>query len=147
LYTKLRELYITQDGFLEAKGVEFLTKLFAEKEVHKEGKHRDGYRLYVLNVCHLLDVKCCFNCDKNSAPKFGGIEFRGLDPVAGEDLRLTLMLLQRTVQFFCTENMKTLHKWITYNGTDRVDIATEYLQELGITNVGEWTGFPAIENG
>jgi hypothetical protein len=99
----------------------------------------NGYRRYILNVCHLLEVKCSVDWDeKNNVPKFGGLEFRGFDAVMGENLRIMIMLLQRTVQFFCGLSLPDLHKLASgYGDTSGgglapSDSANELLHQLGI---------------
>jgi hypothetical protein len=62
---------------------------------------RDGYRNFAINVCHLLQIRCCRACDKNQAPKHGLVEFRIFDVTYGERLRLLMQLVQRMVQHSC----------------------------------------------
>ena len=41
---------------------------------------RDGFRNVGVNVCHILNIDCCVNCDKNSPEhKHSGVEFRAFD--------------------------------------------------------------------
>lgn len=64
---------------------------------------RDGYRNFAINVCHLLNIRCCRACDKNQAPKHGLVEFRIFDVTYGERLRLLMQLVQRMVQHSCAD--------------------------------------------
>merc|ERR1712100_64183 len=65
-----------------------------------------------VNICHLVNVRCCRDCDKNVAPKHGGVEFRLFDVAYGIRLRAILTILERMVQMFCavhsSEELKPL---------------------------------------
>lgn len=62
---------------------------------------RDGYRNLAVNVCHLLQVDCCWDCDKNLVAKHGGLEFRLFDFSHGKKLRYAIMVAERLVQSLC----------------------------------------------
>jgi len=75
----------------------------------KQWHDKIGWRDLAVNICHLYNVKCCRNCFKNEAPKFGGIEFREFFAVFRENalvdavtLQLMLAIAERTIQKICS---------------------------------------------
>jgi len=107
LLAKLRE-YLGENGFKTRAGDDdaTITELFKRYDspegMNGDKSDADGYRRFEVNVCHLIDVKCAHNLPKkNAVPKFGGIEFRGFDPLVGKPLRMVVMLVQRLVQLCC----------------------------------------------
>lgn len=72
-------------------------------DVRGEKGTNHGYSTLAINVCHLLNVKCCDDCPKNKAPKLGGINFRLFDAVFGQRLRLVMALAERLVQAICAQ--------------------------------------------
>jgi len=64
--------------------------------------HRDGWRNFAVNLCHLLpNVNCCQDCNKNARPKHGGVEFRLFDTCYGARLEKVLNLLQSLIGRIC----------------------------------------------
>jgi hypothetical protein len=64
-----------------------------------------GSRTLSVNVCHLLQVDCCINCNKNAVPKFGALEFRIFNAALGTPLQLYVAFVERLVQAACTKNL------------------------------------------
>jgi len=126
--------YVNKKSFTPGVGVERLEEKFNELETAMGGGNADphnGYRRFELNVCHLLNVPCAHNwAKKNKVPKFGGIEFRGFDSMLGEELRLVLMLMQRSVQTFCSKDLEELHAIVVIK--DPKEQAEEFLKLLGM---------------
>jgi hypothetical protein len=126
--------YVNKKSFTPEKGLDHLEEKFNEFEAGMRGGTYDphnGYRRFELNVCHLLNVPCAHNwAKKNKVPKFGGIEFRGFDSVLGEELRLVLMLMQRSVQTFCSKDLEELHALVVIE--DQKEQAEEFLKLLGM---------------
>lgn len=75
----------------------------ADGKLHSDLKLnlRNGYRTFALNLCHLLDIDCCVDCEKNLVKKFGAIEFRVFDSQFGHGLLLMSALGQRLIQSTC----------------------------------------------
>lgn len=67
-----------------------------------DAPERDGYRNFAVNVCHLLPVDCCWECEKNHVTKHGGLEFRLFDFTHGRKLRSAITVAERLVQSLCS---------------------------------------------
>jgi len=100
---------------------------------HPEDEKHDGYRRYVLNVCHLLEVNCAHLWpEKNNVPKFGAVEFRGFDTVVGEALRFVITVMQRLVQVFCARDVDDLTKFLGQDFDEGSANFPDLLQLLGL---------------
>jgi hypothetical protein len=127
--------YIAEDGksWIPARGAKELTQVFVEGEPHdgSDDPH-SGYRRQIVNVCHLLDVKCAHDYpEKNDVPKFGAIEFRGFDATLGRGLRLIMLLMQHVVQVFCSIDLDKLLELVTAKEPDVHDL----LKLLGVNDI------------
>merc|ERR1712113_465982 len=64
-------------------------------------RHRDGYRNFAVNLCHVLPISCCQDCEKNLVPKHGLVEFRVFDMAYGDRLHSLIQIAQRLMQRSC----------------------------------------------
>eukprot|EP00747_Dinoflagellata_sp_TGD_P167913 gnl/TRDRNA2_/TRDRNA2_193225_c0_seq1.p1 gnl/TRDRNA2_/TRDRNA2_193225_c0~~gnl/TRDRNA2_/TRDRNA2_193225_c0_seq1.p1 ORF type:complete len:398 (+),score=48.40 gnl/TRDRNA2_/TRDRNA2_193225_c0_seq1:63-1256(+) len=96
------------------------------------GLRRDGYRMFALNVCHVLNVNCCHDCEKNKTPKFGYVEFRLFNTEFGQASRHAIALAERLVQASCTASIEDLNRLIMLPSSERVPDAERLLQFLGL---------------
>jgi hypothetical protein len=71
-----------------------------------------GLRNFAINVCHLLDVDCCRNCNKNKTPKFGAVEFRVFKGALGPELQYQVALAERLVQATCKKTLEELNTFM-----------------------------------
>jgi hypothetical protein len=144
--------FMTKDGWTkdhDHKG-DTLREMFAAHESSKkmdgDKTYQDGFRRFEVNVCHLLDIKCTHGlASKNNVPKFGGVEFRGFDPMVGRPLRLIVMVVERLVQFSCIADLHrrgqgSLHKLAFWDGKhDAKDLGELFSAlDINIEHFHQW---------
>lgn len=147
LYDQIWQEYLTAEGFTPEQGHKgtHLTKIFQDFETATSAGRddHDGFRRYIVNVCHLLNVKCAHNYpEKNKVPKFGALEFRGFDAALGELVRFIVMIAERTVQNFCQKDLSDIHELLMDNVdgdkvTKAATNATALLAFIGLKNEGD----------
>ena len=59
----------------------------------------DGLRQMGINLCRILDIPCCLNCEHNSQNHIPVLEFRVFDLEVGAQLHLMVTLIQGVVQY------------------------------------------------
>jgi len=106
---------------------------------------RDGYRNFAINVCHLLDVKCCRNCIKNETPKFGGIEFRLFNTEFGTRFRLSVSFFERLVQASCSMPVSKLRPHTLHAGSKPAADASPLFELLHIDPLEIRTAFMELD--
>jgi len=115
----LNKTYAEQDTLMEAfaKFESSLDRTFSTENGDPE---RDGYRRLAVNMCHVLDVNCCVDCDKNNVRKFGALEFRQFDASLGKDV-LLFALIERMVQAACSASYEEMEPLLALPNNDRSD--------------------------
>jgi hypothetical protein len=97
-------------------------------------RERDGFRNMAVNVCHLLDVKCCLDCVKNDVPKFGALEFRAFDAAFPESI-LFISLAERLVQTVCEAPYEQIEPLLALPGAAQPTDAKQLLEFLQLDPV------------
>ena len=52
-----------------------------------------------INLCHILHIQCCIDCEHNSREHNTALEFRPFDLEVGARLEQRVILVQRIVQY------------------------------------------------
>jgi hypothetical protein len=91
-----------------------------------------GLRNFGMNICHVLDVDCCRDCDKNNVPKFGALEFRIFKASLGNALQNQTKLVQRLIQSACGWKLNKLNKMIISEDLKQEDNIDDLLRFLKI---------------
>merc|ERR1712224_1063472 len=101
-------------------------------------ERRDGYRNFAVNMCHLLpEVRCCADCDKNRAPKHGGVEFRLFDVAYGVRLRQLVGFVEALVRQMClvqhsAAEQTALRPLLRLQGDSEAEALLPLLERLGM---------------